>query len=535
MPIKQHNLWGSDPSSRALAVAPLLAGVLMLGAVWSFGRSANPGPLGFRLDDAWIHLVYGRGLLENGFLAYNDGEPSTGCTSPLWAVCLAAVHALTGSGGVDGVVRGVLILGALLHLAGIHAAARLAFGVTGCRVAGAAAGMLIALATPVVAAAFSGMEAALAGTLALFAVGGVARRSWTAAGVLLALTALARPEAAMLAVLAAGAAVRAAPRRPATFARLLLPPIVAAALVAAHHLWASGSALPATFRAKEAASLAALPVRLAVVLRDMMPGIPPFAAGLGWIALLGLAARRDLALPLLAGLALLLANVVLIHPVDPGAFYHLRYILPAVPLLLVALSAGARALGDRLRGRSAYAPLAALVLLSAAGAATTVAPVSRHLHNDVRNINEVQRAIGEWLRASLPPGTRVASSDAGAVRYFSRLPVVDVLGLNTPEMLAGDAEFVRSHPVGAVVLMPAWFRSVEGGASLFAVFAAETSEYTVTSNPNMARQVVLVAAPEVDAPVRARFAGFRTFEIELVPPPAFSTDLKTRRDLPSGT
>jgi hypothetical protein len=509
---KQHNPWGSDASARALATVPLVAGLVMLAAVWSAGRAANAGPLGFRLDDAWIHLVYGRGLLENGFLAYVDGEPSTGCTSPLWAVCLAAVHAVAGP-DADSIVRGVLILGALLHLGGIAAAARLGFALTGCRATGAAAGILVAAATPVTAAAFSGMEVTLTGTLTLFAMDAVARRRWHAAGWLLALAALARPEAAVLALLAIE---RVTPRRVPHFARLLAPSVFAALLVAAHHLWASGSALPATFHAKAAASLGALPHRLVVVLRDMMPGIPPFAAGLGWIPLLGLVTRRDLALPFLAGAALLLANVALIDPVDPGAFYHLRYILPAVPLLLAALAVGARALGERLRGRLVYAPLAVLLVLAAAGAATTAGPVSRHLHNDVRNINEVQRAIGEWLAANLPPGTRVAASDAGAVRYFSRLPVLDVLGLNTPEMLAKDEAFLAAHPVGAVVLMPAWFRPVDEAGSLAVVFAAETVDYTVTSNPQMARQVVLMAP----APLHARFVGFKAFEVDVISQPA---------------
>ncbi|MGQ0720109.1 MAG: hypothetical protein ACT4PE_00905 [Candidatus Eiseniibacteriota bacterium] len=522
---KQHNPWGWDVTARVLAAAPIAGGLVVLAAVWNAGRAANAGPLGFRLDDAWIHLVYGRGLLENGFLAYVDGEPSTGCTSPLWALCLAAVHAVAGP-GVDSIVRGVLVLGALLHLGGIVGATRLGFALTGCRAAGAAAGTLMAAATPVAAAAFSGMEVALAGTLTLFAMDAVARRRWSAAGWLLALAALARPEAAVLSLLAA---TLVTPRRTALFARLLLPPVFAAALVAAHHLGASGSALPATFHAKAAVSLAALPHRLVVVLRDMMPGIPPFAAGLGWIALLGLATRRDLALPFLAGAALLLANLVLIDPVDPAAFYHLRYVLPALPLLLVALAVGARALGDRLRGRLVYAPLAVLLALAAAGAATTAGPVSRHLHNDVRNINEVQRAIGEWLAANLPAGTRVAASDAGAVRYFSRLPVIDVLGLNTPQMLANDEGFLSAHPVGAVVLMPAWFRPADGAGPLVAVFAAETADYTVTSNPQMARQVVLSAAPGATSRVRARFVGFRSFEVDVDPPGT------TRRNLPSGT
>ena len=76
-----------------VGLIPLLLGAVVLAAVWAIGQDANPGPLGFPLDDSWIHMVYGRGLVENGYLAYNDSSPTTGATSPLWALCLALLHA----------------------------------------------------------------------------------------------------------------------------------------------------------------------------------------------------------------------------------------------------------------------------------------------------------------------------------------------------------------------------------------------------------------------------------------------------------
>jgi hypothetical protein len=506
---------------------PLLVGAAVLLWVAAAGRAENPGPLGFRLDDAWIHMVYGRGLLANGYLAYNDGVPSTGCTSPLWAVCLAAVHALTG-GGTAAVVRAVWILGALLHLAGVAAATSLGRRLTEDDTAGALAGALVALATPVAAAAYSGMEVSLTIVLTLLALDAAAARAWRRAGVWLALAGLARPEAAVVTLLLALLAPRlAAPgaRRRAAVA-MLVPSVAAGLLLAAHHVWASGSPLPATFHAKSQASLAALPGRLATALREMLPGIPPLEGGVAWLALLGLlpwgrGGRADARafLPLLAGAALLLANLLLIDPVDPHAYYHLRYLLPAVPPLLVALAVGAHALAARLHGRAAAAPATALLLLAGIGVARTAEPVSRHLHNDVRNINEVQRAIGEWLGANVPAGTWIATSDAGAVRYFSRRPVLDVLGLNTPEMLAGDESYLEAHPVAAIALLPAWFRPV-GAAPLRVIHEARTERYTVTSNPRMAEQVVLASA--ADAPVRVRFAGYRSFAVTVLPASAWA-------------
>jgi hypothetical protein len=169
-------------------------GIAGLAAVWYPGLSANPGPLGFRLDDAWIQLIYGRGLLENGYLAYNEGIPSTGCTSPLWAIVLAALHGLLGDGASpDRIVGAVVLTGAVLHLAGVAVATDLTHRVTRSNFAAVAAGGLVALATPLAAASFSGMEVALTGTLLLLGVRGLVSRAWLQGGTALALAGLARP------------------------------------------------------------------------------------------------------------------------------------------------------------------------------------------------------------------------------------------------------------------------------------------------------------------------------------------------------
>ncbi|HMB70352.1 MAG TPA: hypothetical protein VKU85_13635, partial [bacterium] len=474
------------------------------------------------------------GLLADGFLAYEDGVPSTGSTSPLWAVALAAVHAaVPEAAGVDGIVRGTRILGVLLHLGLIATAASLATRLAG-RAAGAAAGGLVALATPLAMAAFSGMEVGLAALLLTLGARDVVGNRWGRAGVWLGLAGLTRPEAGVVVVLALGFLAWRGPRgaRGPAALRLLAGPVAAGAVFVGYDLWASGAPLPAAFYAKSSGSPADLPARLGRALTGLFPQVPPFAFGLGWLALLGLFraggprsgatgerpwSRADRAWPAAAGGAFVLANVALIDPVDPAAFYHLRYVLPAVPLLLVGLAVGATALGGGRIPRAA--PLVTLLALSVAGAAVTVRPVSRHFHNDVRNINEVQRSIGRHLGETLPGGTRIATSDAGAVRFFSELPTIDVTGLNTPEMRDASDGFLRRHPVAAIVLLPAWYRSPDADR-LREVYRAVTEDYTVTSNERMAGQVVLALVAADTAPARLRFVGFHSFALDFVPWPA---------------
>ena len=514
---------------RKSEIPGVAVGTVFLAIVWIAGRSANPGPIGFPLDDAWIHMVYGRGLLADGLLSYNPGVPSTGCTAPLWALGVALCHSLFGGdASIDATVAAVFALGVVFHLACVIAGARLVARLTADSVAAAVGGLLIALATPLAVAAFSGMEVALTCFLLLAGVSAVASANPLLAGVTFALAFLARPESAVVAALAF-TYLAASPSRSrlSDLARFALPIGIVVALWMAYQLAVSGSPLPSTYHAKSALRLTYLPSRIATVATRILPTVPPLAAGLGWFALAGyfVDRRRSPALglrllPLGAGIAYLVANVAIIAPRDPAAFYHVRYVLPAVPGLLVGLAIGASSLGVRLPEKMKNVPLLVLLGLSVVGAARSVSHQSWHLHNDVRNINEVQRAVGERLAQTEPPGTWIAASDAGAVRYFSGLPTIDVMGLNTPQMLEHDEAFIRAHPVSTLVVMPTWFW-VTAGEGLEVDFRATTEDYTVTSDRTMGTQLVVsVRGSRTDPPRRIRFGGVDTFDLDFLPRPA---------------
>jgi hypothetical protein len=135
----------------------------------------------------------------------------------------------------------------------------------------------------------------------------------------------------------------------------------------------------------------------------------------------------------------------------------------------------------------------------------------------------VQRKIGEWLALNANADVWIGTTDAGAVRYFSDLKTIDVMGLNTPEMNHPEDEFIRAHPVGLFVFMPAWFNPV-GGDRLEVLFSASTAGYTVTGNRNMATQAVIGARSDTKQErVRVQFAGIRRFELD------FLTDRGQRR------
>jgi hypothetical protein len=489
----------------------------------------NDRRLGFPLDDSWIHMVYGRSLAEDGLLAFNPGVPTTGSTSPLWAVLIAIAHML-GGGDVDRTVVTVNVIGAGLHLAALLLLARLVLALTGSRVAAAIAGGLGACSGPLAFAAFSGMEVTLTAALVLAAVLACVRQAWGRAGLWLALGALARPEAVMVSlacfVFAVWATQHAAVRdRVRALTRLTWPSVVLGALVVAHALRATGRALPATFYMKQNGSLGDLPERVLVAFPGLLGDVPPLETVICWLALAGLVIpgrvrspgpRAALVLPVLAALAFVLANTLLIPPVR-DVFYHLRYLLPAVPLLIAGIVVGAYELGrvrvyTRLPGL-AHAPMLVVLGLGAIQGVATFGADSRRLHNDIRNIDEVQRALGNWIATHTEPGTWIATGDAGAVRYFGDRPTIDVMGLNTPEFywIPGWAE---ARPVAAFVMLPCWFHA-RPIPQLQVVATARTEHYTVTTAPCMQTQVVVTCTGEATVPLA--FVGARSFTLACRP------------------
>ena len=486
----------------AIALAAILAVATLL-AVWFLARPAGT-PAGFPLDDAWIHMVYGRSLARDGMLAYNAGEATTGATSILWATLLGGVHLLFGHALLATRIVAVLVLGGALHVLSAMLGADLTQRWAGTR-AGLLAGALIAANPALAGAALSGMEVTLTAVLLLAAVRALHLRTWALAGVWLGLAPLARPEAALVAIALVlwSTALDRPEDRAAWFKRGLLlggPALALGTWVVARNLATTLHPLPATYYAKLAhIPWSQTPARLWQALHGVLGQTPPLWHGLGLLFLLGLARRSQMRalLPLLAALAYLLAHVRVSELGDPRVFYALRYLLPIVPVLTVALVLGAVALGQQLPVRAQVLPLLLLALATFAQAGLTLPDVSWKLANDTRNIDEVQCAAGRWIHAHVPPEQRVATVDAGAVRYLGERWTLDLLGLNTPMMLWNPALYTRTHPVAAVVFMPELGKP-RASAELVAPWSYRTRDYQVTQNPSLAFQAIVTCQKAAD-------------------------------------
>lgn len=514
----------SAPAERLSWLLPPLAAMCGLGLLCWFA----PRYLlhqGFPLDDAWIHAVYARELALSGLLAYNPAVPATGDTAPLWPLLLAPIHRLAGD--VASVVLATKLFGFALH-----AAACTITGLTIARLdperrlltlAGAA---IMAIHPDLLAASLSGMEVSLAALV----IGGVLAASVSGSTLWLmvmgAVAIGARPEvAAMAALIPALFWIRVSVRRSLTLSAASVAGSVAAlVLLGIRNQLVSGLFLPATFYAKantESPLNLALQENGFIALLGHLPlvnSLPALVAGLaGSVFLLWFrsesAWNRASATLYLSGALFCALSFALIPPVDPPAFYHQRYALPgvsamiaAIPLLVLALVRGVAPRAEWLVGVIAIAALAVPLLVA-------TPTRSRHFSNDAQNIDDVQVALGRTLVTAEPTDV-VWVVDAGASRFFGRAFVVDMIGLNTPELLGKNAQaYLDAHPPTYLDVFPGWSRlEVAGGGDMPATTFEVSTPYTVTSAPSMRRHVLVACAPpglEGSFIVRGKRRSFR--------------------------
>jgi hypothetical protein len=169
-------------------------------------------------------------------------------------------------------------------------------------------------------------------------------------------------------------------------------------------------------------------------------------------------AGRGLAVPALVLLAHPLA-MALLAPYRGPAFQEGRYSMHLLPLAFVAIAVVAP------RARGWWLVAAAVVYLAVAGYALPGAAVRYGWA--VQNINTMQVHLGRWIDRELPRDARLAVNDIGAIAYFSRREIIDLMGLVTPAVLPyrregerGVLRFVLERCPTHLVIFPTWFPTI---------------------------------------------------------------------------
>jgi hypothetical protein len=365
------------------------------------------------MDDVYIHLVYGRSLLTADPLCFNEGQPSSGFTSPLWLAASAPASTAAAAAPLF-----------LMALSLAAAACALLLPLP-------RAAPLLVLTGPFLFHSSSGMETGLACLLAGISwvrLSGRPREGRD--GVVLAVSGLCRPEFFLLAVPYLIRTVRSGRTGPAGILRLLGPPAAAGVLWVLWNLHATGLPLPSAFYAK--ADAPGEPLLLARALLIASP--LTLLVGLAGSAALAARGRYEGTIPVL----LLAAGLM----TQPNPWFLLRYY---TPFLFTCGIAAASLLGSG--GSRRRIVLAACLLLQVPGL-FHYGRIRMLASMDVEAI-DVMPALYVRDHPDLGGEGGVAVADAGAMGWLAGTDVVDVDGLVTPS--PGDVDSILGSVTRAVL------------------------------------------------------------------------------------
>lgn len=493
---------------------------------------------GLPLDDAWIHLVYARGLVEEGGFHYNSGEDETGMTSPLWVVLTAGVVGAAGPAHTDEIVVAVKALSLAAGLATLVLLFAIAMELSGSPVVAIAAASLAALDPGLAYSRASGMEVPLFTALALGALWFSLRGRARTAGVIAGLSMVTRPEGAVLLPIyglllwgahrASRPAAKRGGRRNAS-ARSDTPggaagprgqnaastlvalsfALLPVALYAAFCMHVTGHPLPNTFYAKFAGRNPLDPGLLAFGWKNYVhDDLPWFTLESGSVlAVLGvvraLRERGGRGGLILGGGAVLFVSALASRTYVSGHFFYWeRWIAPSFPFLALAIAMGLEEIrtgmssfrgsgADSGRVRSASmswavaAGMAALLLVVRVPAA--LAERADQFAWNTQNIQEMNVTLGRWIAANTPATAVIGVNDAGALRYFGRRRTIDLLGLNNHRVLMQDPTLGRD-PLAAfhvqyLAVFPSTFADLIQHLPLTAVKTVKAPHYTICNAP----------------------------------------------------
>jgi len=444
----------------------LLLVVLHAAAGFAFLKDTGEG---FPLDDTWLHMVYARSFGEGHGFAYNEGQPETGVTAPLWTALLAVPvglselvadqqAALAAEGGVLAPREGrpdpgVRLLGGLMGLF-------MAF--VGWRLASRAGtwpavfvGLVLSFDPLLTFDRFAGMELPLFGLLTLMLVGALQDGRESRAAILSGLLVFTRPEGVLL----IGLGVVWFMRRRQGWARYLGISMLFLLSWSSYCYLVSGRFLPATVEAKAAAVFDPGTIFNSTwaLFQDTGWGWAlPVAAVVGVFSLEG--GRRTLGMLCFTMASVLFLGVMLTRPLEVSEstgqipYYWARYAQIAWPLVLVLVATGVSAIvrtawaGLLCRPHYAVALVTPLLILGFLGRdlPAHAVDVSTRFAAECKHVEDLNVAAGRWIAKHTTNDVLVATHDAGAVRFFGRRKVLDIYGNQNHEFLTREREGIDS-------------------------------------------------------------------------------------------
>ncbi len=429
------------------------------------------GRLVFPTDDGYIYFQYARQFASGHPFQYNTGDPpSTGATGFLYLLILSFVH-LIGLRG-DGLVYFAFFFGALLFALSAIVAYKMGERL-GRKALGLTFALLFLLNGAITWGYLCGMEVALFTALLLLTshsvIVGLEENRYLRTVIWSSLLVLARPEglivgSSIVLLLTINKVVlrRDEARRRGTFL-LPIPWVISVAYLLLNYLL-TGRIAPTSGSSK---GLWVAPTSLIFILdhatsflvgaiKGIFGGYFPYAAPVGFR---GIGASRYFApfsllfflfgsFPFLLselrerriGVSTILfacfsLGVLTVAFSSSFGFQNHRYLIPFYPLFLFFLVQGVFFLGDRLsQGRDRDNLRLGMVIFFLLFSLLSQARLFLHY---VRLGGFLRRTVvetAEWLDEKTEPDAVIGLFDAGAMKYYGRRKIIDLLGLTTTEL-----------------------------------------------------------------------------------------------------
>jgi len=413
---------------------------------------------GFTLDDSWIHLQFARTIYEGTPFEYSPGYPSTGSTSPLWSWILSGVFYITTD--TVNIVWGVFCISFAFYVGSSFLVGQLAMKYSEKELWSYASIMGFVVVPRNSWVMLSGMETPLflfLLILSIYVLDLPEIRYDFLFGLVAGLAFLARPEGAIVAGLGLtlrpvilGAENRLSLHR---IGSLALGGLIALAVAAPWLLYCmsvTSYPLPDTFYAK-----VHIPTESEIKAWNdwwlyFLMEMPHIQIGAVCGAFLILKNRP---FPWLFAISL----TIMYRLATPYAslINNARYLVPIFDLFMISAILGLAVLMEKVIGlplkrkinptKHRAIQCSGRTIVVCITILALVFPMTpsymfqiTFFGNAVKNINEQQVHIGIWLSENLPEDAVFVTHDAGALRFFSNLTMIDMAGLVSPDIVHGN-------------------------------------------------------------------------------------------------
>ena len=431
--------------------------------------------VGFPLDDAWIHQVYARNLIQTGEWAFIPGVPSAGSTAPLWSGLLSVGYFFNLGPFYWSFILGWSLLWAI-GVAGFVGFRRMC---PSCDKSAIFVGVLLVFEWHLVWAAGSGMETLLFALLALIVLLCLIHfddrmetsraKIFLMIGGVIGISIWVRPDGITLLgpaifVLLFNSNLNG--NRLRSFVYLTLGFGIVFASYLLFNWIIAGTFWPNTFYAKqnEYALLRQLPIWRRVL--DQM-NLPLIGVGIillpGFIFLIFNSIKHRV-IGEIANWMWIVGFLIMYALRLPVIYQHGRYAIPVMPAYFLLGLVGVFYLID-LRSSNTLKRVASRTWVLLIGAVLLIFWIvgARAYALDVAIIESEMVAISKWLGENTDPDDLIAVHDIGAIGYYSDRKILDLAGLVSPEVLTiiddeiALSEFLDRNEASYLVTFPEWY------------------------------------------------------------------------------